>query len=298
MFHLAHISDVHLSPLPNPSVTELLGKRLTGYINWKKKRKGTMGTKTLDAVMQSVEREKPHHLMLSGDIVNLSLDAEFEQAYKWISQKGDPHDISLTFGNHDAYVLGAFHKACKTFQPWITGDKKQSWSAPFPYMRVRDNIAIIAVSSALATPPFQASGYFGHTQAKHLEQLLLEAKALNLFRVVMIHHPPFYNATHFHKKLWGIQHFQNVIKHCGAELVLHGHTHLPTLNHIKTPYGVIPVVGVASASQAFGGHKPPANYNWFEIDQIKSQWKCRLKRYTIINNDNEIDCTQTIDLIE
>ncbi|MBX4335116.1 metallophosphoesterase family protein [Bartonella raoultii] len=296
MFYLAHISDVHLSPLPSPSLFELFGKRLTGYLNWQKKRKNQMATNGLEAVLHTLKKKNPDHLVISGDLVNLALDKEFEQARHWLLKQGQPQNISLTFGNHDAYVRGALHKACTFFQPWITSDIPQKNALPFPYMRIRKNVAIIAASSAIATPPFQAFGYFGKTQAQTLSQLLTEALARNLFRVVMIHHPPFHNATSWHKKLWGIERFLNVIKHHGCELILHGHTHLPTLNTIEGTMKKIPIVGVSSASQAFGDKKPPASFNLFAIEHSHHQWHCQLQRYSLINPQNEIACTETIDL--
>ncbi|WP_336288195.1 metallophosphoesterase family protein [Bartonella sp. CB60] len=295
MFYLIHISDVHLSPLPQPSLFELFGKRLTGYLNWQKKRKNQMATNVLETLMDTLKKKNPDHLVISGDLVNLSLNKEFEQARHWLFNQGQPQNISLTFGNHDAYVRGAFQKACLLLQPWIKGDFPQKIASPFPYMRIRNNVAIIGASSAIATPPFQASGYFGKMQAQALSQLLDEAAARNLFRVVMIHHPPFYRATSWHKKLWGIERFQEVIKHHGCELILHGHTHLPTLNIIEGSMRKIPVVGVASASQNFGDKKPPAGFNLFAIERLHHEWHCQLQRYSIINQKNEITCTEKID---
>ncbi len=294
MFYLAHISDVHLSPLPQPSLSELFGKRLTGYLNWQRKRKSQMARNVLEALIDTLNKKNPDHLVISGDLVNLALNKEFEQARNWLLKQGNPQNISLTFGNHDAYVHGAFRKACAFFQPWITSDFPQKNA--FPYMRIRNNVAIIGTSSAIATPPFQASGYFGKMQAKVLSQLLNEAATRNLFRVAIIHHPPFHHATSWYKKLWGIERFLDVIKHHGCELVLHGHTHLPTLNTIKGTTGKIPIVGVASASQAFGGKKPPAGFNLFAIERLHHQWHCQLQRYNFINKKNEIACTETIDL--
>ncbi|EJF91393.1 metallophosphoesterase family protein [Bartonella melophagi] len=294
MFYLAHISDVHLSPLPQPSLSELFGKRLTGYLNWQKKRKSQMTTSVLDTLMHALKKEKPDHLVISGDLVNLSLDKEFEQACRWLCAQGHPKNISLTLGNHDAYVRGAFQKACIAFQPWITGDIPQN--NVFPYMRVRDNVAIIGASSAIATPFFQAAGYFDKMQAQTLSQFLNEAAARDLFRIVMIHHPPFHNATSWYKKLWGIEKFLDVIKHHGCELILHGHTHLPTLNFIEGKMKKVPIVGVSSASQAFGSKKPPANFNLFTIERSYQQWHCQLQRYSIINRKNEIMCTEKTEL--
>lgn len=296
MFQLAHISDIHLSPLPEPRLFELMGKRITGYINWKKNRTAEMGRQTLDTLMESIKQKKPDHLVITGDLVNLALTREFSAAKDWLVAQGPARDISLTFGNHDAYVRGAFKKACKTFRPWMTSEEAHAWSSPFPYMRVRGQVAIIAVSSAIATPPFFATGRFDSAQAHHLADLLQEAKERNLFRVVMIHHPPYQRATYWYKKLWGIERFQRVIKQLGTELILHGHTHVPSLEHIEGKLRDVPVVGVASASQAFGGKKPPANYNWLSIDGDCESWHCELERYTIINRQNDINCTEKITL--
>ncbi|WP_455476740.1 metallophosphoesterase family protein [Bartonella sp. B41] len=296
MFYLAHISDVHLSPLPSLSLFELFGKRLTGYLNWQKKRKDQMSTSVLEALIKTLKKKEPDHLVISGDLVNLSLDKEFEQARNWLLNQGDPQNISLTFGNHDAYVRGAFQTACTIFKPWIIGDFPPKNSLPFPYMRVRKNVAIIGTSSAIATPPFQASGYFGERQAQTLSQFLDESTNLNLFRVVIIHHPPFYHATSWPKKLWGIKRFMDVIKYHGCELILHGHTHLPTLNTIEGKMGEVPIVGVSSTSQIFGGKKPPASFNLFSIEHSNHKWHCQLQRYSIVNKNNHITCTETIDL--
>ena len=39
MFTLTHLSDPHLAPLPKPHWSELLSKRVTGYINWQRRRR-------------------------------------------------------------------------------------------------------------------------------------------------------------------------------------------------------------------------------------------------------------------
>ena len=39
MFVLAHLSDVHLAPLPKPDPRESMSKRGLGYINWLRKRR-------------------------------------------------------------------------------------------------------------------------------------------------------------------------------------------------------------------------------------------------------------------
>jgi len=294
MFRLVHISDIHLAPLPRPLWWQLMGKRMTGYLNWTFNRKGEMEKNTFDVLTRDFLKQHADHIAISGDIVNLALDAEFAQARNRILKLGYANDISLVFGNHDIYVPGAFAKACQAFSPWIKGEKIRENSF-FPYMRSRGPVAIIGVSSAVVTLPFLATGYFGEQQAQDLGLLLQRAEQLGLFRVVMIHHPLLFHAAGWSKRLWGIRRFQRVISAYGAELVLHGHTHLPTLSFIQGKQGQVPVVGVASASQDFGGHRPPAGYNLFEIRKKNraAGWHCRLTRRALADNKGHINTFMT-----
>ena len=77
-----------------------------------------------------------------------------------------------------------------------------------------------------------ANGFFRDNQAHRLGAILDATGKRGLFRVVMIHHPPVRNAVPQHKRLFGIDNFQKAIRRHGAELVLHGHSHLPSLHWI------------------------------------------------------------------
>lgn len=272
MFRLAHLSDVHLGPLPQVSYRELASKRVTGYINWRRNRQSHLSDGVLDALIADLHAIRPDHIAVTGDIVNLSLDLEFANATKWLQRLGDAGRVSVIPGNHDAYVPGALARACAAWMPWMTGDNVtgdndtgHDAKTIFPYLRQRGPVALIGLSSATATAPFSATGRFGRRQALRLGSILDETGRKGLFRVVMIHHPPVPGAAERHKRLYGIARFQHVIAGHGCELVLHGHTHLATVHHIAGPNASVPVIGVPSASQGPGGRKPAARYNLFEI---------------------------------
>ena len=142
----------------------------------------------------------------------------------------------------------------------------------FPYLRVRGNVALIGATSARATAPFMANGFFRSGQAQRLAAMLGETGKRGLFRVVMIHHPPVRNAVPQHKRLFGIDNFQRTVRRHGAELVLHGHSHLPSLHWIDGNKAKVPVVGVAAAGQAPGGRKPAAQYNLLDISGEPGAW--------------------------
>ncbi len=271
MFHLAHISDVHLSPLPDVSTAELFSKRITGYVNWRMNRAKTQSANVLTPLMADIAAAKPDHIAISGDLINLSLNAEFDTSLNWLKSIGTGEHISLIPGNHDAYVPGALTKACAMWRDYMKSDIETNG---FPFVRQRGPVAIIGASSAIATLPFMASGFFGIRQARRLAIHLRQAKERGLFRVVMIHHPPFRYRHDTYRRLHGISLFQKTVLEAGAELVLHGHTHLASFNHIGTGDLRIPVIGVPSASQCFGGHKPAARWNQFAISGQAGAWNC------------------------
>lgn len=281
MFRLAHFSDIHLGPLPDITYRDLLSKRITGFINWHRHRRVSLDNGIIDQLTDDMLATAPDHIALTGDLVNLALDEELAMARLWLQGLGAPKDISVVPGNHDAYVPGALAKACAAWGEYMAGDDAPppAGNEHFPYLRVRGPIALIGVSSARATAPFLASGYFTKAQEARTAKLLDEAGRRNLFRIILIHHPPVRGATGAHKRLLGIHRFQNMVRRHGAELVLHGHTHLATVHRIDGYGGSsVPVVGVAAAGQAHGGGKPPAHYNLLEIVGAPGAWQVHLRR--------------------
>ncbi len=289
MFKIAHISDIHLGPLPKLTVRELSSKRITGYLNWHKNRRKRLFDDVLNSVLDAITQAAPDHIAITGDLVNLAADAEIESGARWLRKLGDPRDISFVPGNHDAYVPGAFNRICTAWRPYMLGDGKLPSSVGkhlFPYLRKRGDIALIGVSTAQATLPFMASGTFERRQASALGRLLDQTRDAGLFRIIMIHHPPVRGATHAHKRLLGIGRFSNMLKSHGAELILHGHTHLDTLYRLEGKHGSVPVVGVPSASQAPGGKRPASGFNLLTIEGNATSWNCQLNRHGIDKNSN------------
>lgn len=280
MFTLAHLSDIHLGPLPDVSYRDLASKRVVGYVNWQRNRRRHMHDSVLDTLIADMKAYAPDHTAVTGDLVNIGLDSEIEMARLWLETLGSPHDVSVVPGNHDAYVPGSFDKACRAWGAWMTGDgaTQPVDRNSFPYLRVRGRVAMIGVSTARATAPFMANGFFQEGQGLRLGHILDETAARGLFRVVMIHHPPVRGAVQQHKRLFGIARFSRIMHRHGAELVLHGHSHDPTLYWIGGRGARIPVVGVAAAGQGPGGRHAAAQYNLIEVDGGKGGWHVRLTR--------------------
>jgi len=280
MFRLAHISDIHLGPLQRLSPRELASKRITGYVNWHRNRRRRLFGNILDSLMDEIKAVGPDHLAITGDMVNLAAASEIAATRDWLHLAGDPAYISVVPGNHDAYVPGAFKKICAAWRPYMLGDDEPlaaSGDNLFPYVRKRGPVALIGVSTAAATPPFIASGIFGQSQANRLAALLKQYA--HMFRIVLIHHPPVRGATSAYKRMLGIGRFSRALQRGGAELVLHGHTHLDTLHWLDGKDAKVPVVGVPAAGEAPGGKHPASGYNLISVDRKPDGWHCHLQRF-------------------
>ncbi|MDB5653200.1 MAG: metallophosphoesterase [Tardiphaga sp.] len=267
-FTLAHLSDPHIPPLPQPGLGELLGKRMLGYLNWTRNRHRVHRRTVLDALVADLQAQHPDHIAVTGDLVNLALAAEFAPARAWLEGVGTPAQVSLVPGNHDAYTRNAVPRFAKTFGDYMRGD---SGVAGFPYLQRRGPLALIGLSTAVPTAPFMATGTLGAAQIGALDRLLAGLPG-GLFRVLLVHHP--LRSKHQHKRLTDSDALQAVLKRRGVELILHGHDHLHSTMWFEGPAGRIPAIGVPSASAIADGHRPAAAYNLFAIARDGEAWRC------------------------
>ncbi len=262
-FLLAHISDAHLGPLARPRLRELAGKRLTGFLNWRRGRAGTHDMDILSRIVADLLAQKPDHIAVTGDLVNIALPGEFTLARQFMEGLGEPCDVSFVPGNHDAYVRSAMPLVARTFKPWTTGD---SGEAGYPYVRRRGDVALIGVSSGVPTAPLLASGRLGKTQRTELADRLDAARTDGLARVLMLHHPPHRTGASPARGLTDARECEALLRRHGADLVIHGHNHRFSLSRVAN--GVargVPVVGAPSASAAGGTRTHRAGYNLYEI---------------------------------
>jgi 3',5'-cyclic AMP phosphodiesterase CpdA len=274
MVTLAHLSDPHLAPLPQPRWHELLGKRITGYVNWQRKRHLIHDPATLARIVADMKAQTPDHVAVTGDIANLALPDEFSRGRDWLESLGSPRDVSFVPGNHDIYVAEGAALAARQWGAFMADD---DGSAGFPYVRRRGPLALIGVNSGVPTAPFLATGWLGAKQLAELAATLNALRDEKLFRVVMIHHPPVSHAGR-HKRLLDADIFKRVIAAHGAELIIHGHDHLNMIEPLTGPGGArVPAVGVASASAAPGASKADASYNLYRIDGAPGAWTCELE---------------------
>jgi len=271
MFVLAHLSDLHLAS--RPQLAELIGKRGLGFINWQRKRKYIHRPEIADAIVRDLKGLAPDHIAMTGDLVNLSLDDEYRRARAWLDALGPPHAVTVVPGNHDVYVRAVVPSPAAHWGDYMRGDDGREG---FPFVRRRGDVALIALSTAIPTGPFMATGRLGERQLAELATAL--DKTRGLFRIVMIHHPPLSPAKRYLRRLTDAAGLRRVLAEHGAELLVHGHDHRRALVWLNGPDGSkIPAAGVPSVSaRAPHGDEDGAGYTIFRIDGGKGAWRCEM----------------------
>lgn len=273
MFTLAHLSDPHL-PMPPARPGELLNKRATGWLNWWRRRAAIHLPEALAGIVADIKEQKPDHIALTGDLVNVSLAEEYRRAADWLAAFDTPDRITVIPGNHDVYVPTDWSASLGLWGAYMAGDGEVPAGGfdVFPTVRRRGpkgaGVALVGLSTGVPKPPLLATGTLGAEQLARAERLLGELGREGLCRVVLIHHPPLAGQSRW-KRLTDAAEFQAMIRRAGCELVLHGHNHRSEVAAI----GKVPVVGVTSASAAPDSHYGRARYHLIRIMREDAGWR-------------------------
>jgi 3',5'-cyclic AMP phosphodiesterase CpdA len=89
----------------------------------------------------------------------------------------------------------------------------------------------------------------------------------------MLHHPPQTTTSQLGRGLVDARGFAALIRRAGAELIVHGHNHRLCLTRMEGPKGLVPAVGVPSASVIRGTPHQRAGYHLFEISRSGTDCK-------------------------
>tara|TARA_B110000503_G_scaffold75368_1_gene116334 strand:+ start:2291 stop:3202 length:912 start_codon:yes stop_codon:yes gene_type:complete len=273
----AQLSDPHLSSLADVGAHDLWSKRALGYLSWRRKRRLEHRPEVLEALKRDLARTELDQLLITGDLTHIGLPAEFKQASDWLHTLGDPAQVALVPGNHDACVAAPWQDTFALWQDYMASDRDTpTQTSTFPSLRVRGNIAFIGLSTACPKPPLMATGTLGKQQLRQLSALLQRTTDEGLFRVVYLHHCPIAGQAKWRKRLTDAPRVQALLEEHGAELVLHGHGHRAYFNELQSRVGPVPVIAVPSAS-ALGLHgADTAQYNRYEVERNDDGWQLRI----------------------
>ena len=293
IFRVAHLSDLHLTSLVDVKIRDLLNKRALGYLSWQLRRRHEHAPEILAALLHDLREQALDHIVITGDLTQIGLPGEFQQARQWLETLGSPTDVTVVPGNHDAYVRTPWTDTFALWTPYMasdpglqTGEQQVPDRTLFPSVRVRGHAVLIGVTSAHPAAPFFATGSLGAAQMDRLGDILDLTRRQGLFRILLIHHPPMAAMIAWRKRLTDEAALRALLARHGVEMILHGHTHRSSVVYLPEVRGNIPVIGVPSASAR--GRKPEqrAGYHVYEVRPSSYGWEVRTssRGYSLVDH--------------
>jgi 3',5'-cyclic AMP phosphodiesterase CpdA len=271
---IAHISDLHVLALDGVPFSRFLNKRISGWANLRLKRASVHRVAYLRAIVAELARESFDHVVVTGDVTNLALEGEFELARHLIGDAIglDPARVTVVPGNHDLYTRGArdsrrfeqYFGACLDSDlPELAADTA---GARFPTVKLRGEVAIVGLTSAVPRPPFVAAGEIGRAQARALARILEHPEVAKRTLVLALHHPVVDDWSAMKRYVEGLRDARGLlalVEPLGKGLVLHGHLHRRIQRTIGR--GTMKQVGATSASLHHESPDRMAGFNVYEL---------------------------------
>jgi 3',5'-cyclic AMP phosphodiesterase CpdA len=242
-FRLAHFTDLHFTQAPRHYAwRDLLSKRCVGWANLALLGRYPLfrdAAEVTRACVADLARQRPDHVMITGDFTATSLPSEFDAARAALAPLLESGlETTVIPGNHDVYVRSALRDRLfeRAFGRWA----RTEWQAhefpasvrglyPFPLVRLlgRD-VALIALRDARPAWLLDSSGRVGPAQRSMLRALLGAPELAERTKVLALHYglrrrdrsPD----THRH----GLRDAEAVLRiaeEAGVSLVIHGHLH-------------------------------------------------------------------------
>jgi 3',5'-cyclic AMP phosphodiesterase CpdA len=273
---IAHFSDLHVLALEGVGVHRFLNKRLTGWANLRLKRNAVHHTELVHAIARAVSEGGYDHVICTGDLTNLALESEFAAVRAIFDRELDldPARVTVVPGNHDLYTRGArtTRRFERYFADWLRSDlpalAAETSAGLFPVVKLRGDLAIVGLSSAVPRPPFVAAGELGKAQLDALARILAHPEVASRTVIVALHHPAVRKASARKQYLDGLRDapaLLSVLRSLRRGLVLHGHLHRRVQCTITTTDGRLLQVGATSASLQSPDPDRMAGYNVYDV---------------------------------
>lgn len=261
---LIHLTDPHLSNLEGLKLSELRGKRWSGYASWRKNRSKKYLPAVLKKLCAAVKTENADQILLTGDLVQIGLPGEISQAAEWLVSLGPADRVMLVPGNHDVYTR---ESAAAIYESWAEYLFQDGATGHFPVMRKLGKLSLIGLSTAIASPLFMATGKLESAQLEELARLLEAAAAEQQLTCLLVHHPPLPGMAIWRKALSNSQALQDVLELFPPALMFHGHLH----HNREYLWGDSRIYCTAAASSA-----SDASYRVIDIEDDDEYWSLRM----------------------
>lgn len=229
---IAHLSDLHINS-PEAIKTShfftngLPNRRVFGGLNFLLRRRSIHSVDVLNAAVDAVLASGADHCIITGDLSNLAIDAEFAFVRSILDRIGGPEKLSVVPGNHDYYTPEAV--AVRRFERHFGRFAGAGRDGMYPAHKDFPGVRVILAKTAMMPPPGFAWGALGEAQLDSIARLADEAAAQDMFVILAQHHHLHIRAHrmdeitgHFNDRVAELE----MLSKSRIGLVIHGHDHL------------------------------------------------------------------------
>jgi len=227
-----HVSDVHFGPKHLPELSR--------------------------AVLEVARRERPHLVVVSGDLTQRAKPRQFRAARAWVNSF--PMPLVWVPGNHDVPMYRVWERALAPFG---------AWRRHFDASLVRDHsspeLTAVGVNTA-----FNWTTKHGRLRPRDLADLARRLAAIPqaTHRIVVAHHP-LATLPELGREP-AARRGQDALALCRqhrVEAVLSGHLHHGFARRSAAGGPVVVHVGTTTSSRGRGGERGRNSLNWIVIDE-------------------------------
>lgn len=274
---IAQLTDIHVRDWTDLRRRDFLGKRLTGWFNYRTKRHKEYSGAVLDDAVLALIDERPDLVVVTGDLSNLGLRSELVAARAVLQPIADAGiGICVIPGNHDYYVASSANGQFEeVFAPWQQADARLD--GVYPFVVRRGPVSVVCFNSAIPSPPMFAVGRLGEAQMLRAHTLVAAEHAAGQQLLFAVHH----HATRApHKRVDTTRRLQDapalreLARRYGAALIIHGHNHHLHLRRIGDAKG--PMVCGISSGTVRQSHKSE-RHGMFAVHEFDATGLCGIR---------------------
>jgi predicted MPP superfamily phosphohydrolase len=191
-YKIVHISDLHFGPPFRPDVGQ--------------------------AVIQFIDKERPHFVVVSGDLTQRAKKRQFEAAKIFLDRLPAKCRKIVVPGNHDIPLYRVWERLVSPYGLF----RKVLGLNPEDQVHEQDGIKIVALNS---THPYRRIKD-GHLTFKQLEMCRAAFANQGGFKVLVLHHHLF-SLDHLRSRALPsfLSRFLTSLEEAGVDMVLSGHAH-------------------------------------------------------------------------
>lgn len=229
---LAHLTDLHMLERDHHKRRGLSRTRLQ-FLSTGAALDAEARLQRATRMLQLAQRGGADHILLTGDLTEDGVDAQFEMLAEALLASGvEPERVTLVPGNHDAYVdFRAFDRALAGPLRAYRATSQERSRTPLP------GAVVVPVSTTIEGQWFTRSrGAIRAEDLAHIRRVASDPRNRERAVVVAQHHPP------SHHPLFAVEWFDGVdnvaamrdLLHERSRVhVLHGHTHRRSTKHLS-----------------------------------------------------------------